>query len=132
MYGSTMIARTHPAANMLGPYIGPGEERKFAEVQRVFEKRHDVVAKKRNQNEETPQAVDDARNRGEQIDEKRDRLAHPARREFREKNRDADRERRRDEERDDRRDHRAENRRRRPNWPLHRVPVASVKKPTPK
>ena len=79
-----------------------------------------------------PEAVDDARNRGEQIDERTPPAGGATGRELREKDRDAHRERRRDEQRDGRRHHRAENRWRGAEIPLHGVPRASVKNPKPK
>ena len=90
MYGSTMIARMQPAASMLGPYAGPEKSGRSAEVQRVLHERHHVLAKQRHQDEHAPEAVDDARNRRQQIDEKRDRLPKPPRREFGEEDRNAD------------------------------------------
>ena len=85
---------------MLGPYAGPVKSGVFAQVQRVAQERHHRVAQQRQQHEDAPQPVDDARNRREQVDEKRHRLPEPARRELGEEERDADRERRREHQRD--------------------------------
>src|SRR5919206_499202 len=87
------------------------EERQEAE--RALQPRLEVIGDERPHDEDPPEADDDARNRGEHLDERADRAAKPAWRELGEEERDRDRERSRDQERPDGRDGAAEQERRR-------------------
>src|SRR5581483_311803 len=82
------------------------EERDPAEG--AVQRRLDVVAQDRAEDEDAPEPDDDARDGRERLDERRDRAAQEARCQLREVERDADRERRRDEQGEQRRDHGAE------------------------
>ena len=71
--------------------LGSAEERDEAE--RVVQRRLDMVREERAEHEDPPQSEDDARDRGEQLDERPDNAAHPTRSQLAEIQADRDRER---------------------------------------
>src|SRR5215207_8028607 len=93
-------------------------------MQRVAEEGHELLAKHGEQEEDSPQPVYDAGNGRQQIDQKRQRLAQPGRREVGQEDRTAERQRRRDDQRDDRGDDRAGDRRRRTELSGYGIPRA--------
>ena len=80
------------------------------------------LAHERHQHEDAPEAVDDRRNRGQQLGQEHQRPAQPLRRELRDEDGDAERDRRRDEQRQDRRIQRAPDERPRAELAGHRIP----------
>ena len=97
----------HRAAGGRG---GALEERDEAEV--VLQPLHAPAPTRRAEDEDAPEAVDDARDRGQQVDDVAERQSEPARRDVADEERHRDRERHRDDDRDRRRQDRAEGERR--------------------
>ena len=91
MIGTTMIVRIEPAVKSRPVDGGAAEERDPAEHR--VERRLDVVAHERAEDEDPPEPEHDARDRGEHLDERADHAADAARREQAEEERDRDRER---------------------------------------
>ena len=83
-----------------------GKERadKGQRADMVVDPRLDVVGEQRRKNEQSPHAVDDAGDAGQQFDRDAQRAAQPARREFGQKDGDAETDRDRDQQRDARSD----------------------------
>jgi hypothetical protein len=79
----------------------------------------------RDEHEDAPQAVHDAGDGGQQIDEKGQRLPEPARRQLGDEQRDAKSQRRRDDQRDDRSDDRSIDGRRGAKMLADRIPLAA-------
>ena len=121
-----------PAASMLGPYAGPREERQS----RPDEACHAETASRdvrstREQHENAPEAVDDARDGRQQVHEKRDGLPELGRSELRQKYRDANRERRGQDQRHRRRNERPIDRRRGTEHTVDRIPALDVRNENP-
>ena len=116
-----MIARMSAADSMPTPSGGPvksGSARSQSGVA-TCELPHD-----RHQHEDAPQAVDDRRNRREQLGQEHQRLPQPGRRQLGDVDGDAERDRRRDDQRQDRRVERAPDERPRAELAEHRIPVS--------
>ena len=93
--GMTMIARISAADSMPTPSGGPlnsGTLRSHSGV--ALE-----LAHRRHQHEDAPEAVDDRRDRREQLGQEDQRSLQPRRRQLGDEDRDAERDRRRDEQR---------------------------------
>ena len=90
----------------------------------VAEERHHLLAQQRDEDKDSPQAVDDAWNGSEQIDEESHRLTQPCRRELGQKDRDANCQRRRDDQRNRGRDERSKKRGSRAEMSARNIPVA--------
>ena len=80
-----------------------------------------------HQHEDAPQAVDDRRNRGQQLGQEHQRLPQPRRAELGDEDGDAERDRRRDEQREDRRVERAPDERQRAELARRPDPRSSVR-----
>ena len=100
--------------------LGIAEERDEAE--RVVQRRLDVVGEERPEDEDPPQSKDDARDRGEQLDERPDNAAHPTRSQLAEIQADRDRERCRHDQSDQGADDCPVDEWQRAKDVLHRVP----------
>ena len=102
----------------------PGEQQADAGnvAERVDQRRLDVLLQKRRQHEQAPDAVDDARDRGQQLDHRAERPLQPDRAQFGDEQRDAERDRDADQHRDRRGDQRAVDRRQRAELLGDRVP----------
>ena len=96
-----------------------GEEGKPPRPRR---RQHFQLSDDGNEDEDAPEAIDDRRNRGQQLGQKRERRAERARRELREKDRDPERDGRREEHRQEGRVQRAPDERQRAELPRDRVP----------
>ena len=113
--GRIMIARITPAVNRSPPWALP---RKRAADQRHLPERAAGTARPRWSNiglstNKRPQPVDDARDRGEEVDEDGERVGDPPARHLIQQQREADRDRHREDDREPRRDDRAEDERQR-------------------
>ncbi len=84
-----------------------------------------MICEQRRKHEQSPHAIDDARDAGEQFDRDSERAAQDARREFGQKNSDAETHRDRDEQRDARGDQRADDGYQRAEFTGDRVPVGT-------
>ena len=114
-----MMARIRPAASMPTPSGGP---LKSGRLRSACRRRRLERAHGRHQHEDAPEAVDDRRNRGEQLGQKDERLPQPVRAELRDEDRDAERDRRRDRQRENRRIQRAPDERQRAELAGDRIP----------
>ncbi len=125
--GTTMIARISAAF----PCPRRGADRRTTEnLQWIrygqFELPHD-----RRQHEDAPEAIDDRRNRREQLRQVRQRLPQKPRRELGDEDRDAERDRRGDDQRQDRRVECSPDERQRAEFSGHRIPYLVVQKCRP-
>ena len=120
-----MIARIKPGRQHADAVGRAGEQRRqhrdIAEG-RDQERLH-VLLQERREHEQAPDAVDDARNAGEQLDRDADRPAQPHRAQFGQEDRDQQADRHRDQHRDQRGDERAVDRRQRAELLGHRIPA---------
>ena len=92
------------------------------ETERAVQPRLDVIGEERAEHEDAPQPEHDARDRGEQLDERPDDAAHATRSQLAEVEADRDGERGRDDERDERGDRRPVDERQRAEDVLDRIP----------
>ena len=110
---------SRPADSMPTPSGGP---LKSGSARSPVGQRRLERANRRHEHEDAPQAVDDRRNRREQLGQEDERLPQPVRAELGDEDRDAERDRRRDEQRQDRRVERAPDERQRAELAGDRIP----------
>ncbi len=122
-----MIPSTMPAVSMPMPIGGPLNSGPMiglaAEV--IAKPWLDMGGHEGREHEQSPHAVDDAGDGGEQLDRDRDRAARPARRDVGQEQGDADADRNRDDQRDRRSDERPVDRNQRAEMAADRVPVGA-------
>ncbi len=95
------------------------------------QERLDIFLQERRENEQAPDAVDDAGNAGEQFDSNTDRTPQPHRAKLGEKQRDQQADRHRDQHGDDRSDDGAVDRRDGAEFLGHRIPALYIQKAEP-